>query len=63
MSSRLRRATTIELERDGDTWRAFQPDVEGIVGIGPNPGRAVANYGELVAMTTYELEDEDEEDR
>lgn len=46
--------TLIELDRTGEgQWIATQEGV-GLSGIGPNPGRAVQHFGELVAMTTYE---------
>lgn len=40
-------------ETDDGMWLATQEGVD-LTGRGENPGRAVAHYGELVAMTTYE---------
>lgn len=55
--------TTIDLEEiDGDVWHATQPDLN-LIGRGKNPGRAVANFGELVAMCAYETEFETEAER
>ena len=45
---------TIVLEElDDGNWHATQQGVD-VVGRGPNPGRAVANYGEMIAETAYE---------
>lgn len=51
--------TTIEVTQDEHgTWHATQGDI-GLTGRGPNAARAVAHYAELVAETTYEIENGD----
>ncbi len=44
------RYTTIELEQDGDAWRATQQGVD-LVGRGETAASAAANYCQLVADT------------
>lgn len=45
--------TLVMRETDDGQWLATQDGID-LTGRGPNPGRAVAHFGELVAMTSYE---------
>jgi len=45
--------TMLQVEEDDTGWRATQENTD-LVGRGPNPARAAANYCELVAETEYE---------
>jgi hypothetical protein len=52
------RYTEIQVQRQSDGfWHATQEGVD-LTGRGPNPGRAVADYGEQVAETVYEADAE-----
>ena len=50
----MKRSTTLIVESDDVGWRATQDGID-VVGRGPNPARAAANYCELVAETEYEV--------
>ena len=57
MTNSITNYTTIEVSQDDHgTWHATQEGVT-LTGRGPNAARAVAHYAELVAETTYEIDD------
>ena len=57
MTNPITKFTTIEVSQDDyGTWHATQEGVT-LTGRGPNAARAVAHYDELVAETTYEIDD------
>lgn len=45
--------TLVMRETDDGQWLATQDGID-LTGRGENPGRAVAHFGELVAMAAYE---------